>query len=271
MDVSRYFSKKPNTSNSQIILKTFWVFLATKNQTINSFLFLRVKRVFKIYVQTNSWLCVWFSGKSGFNFYTGTESSLQDGLVTDDIPDEVEAWLTRPQFIPAYNTNSSSIWATLLAHLLWDEHPITEPQGEIALVLQASRYWPADCCPNNILHMNYSKGEGWNSFRTIKSWPPVYNDLLTRVTEHQFIWPHVVTAKVLRSSNQAQQKEAPGFVTLFLSHCLCCLTLNSWVCVQGLADRIWNYDANQGQQVQSISYSTAKCERLYFQSSGNNI
>lgn len=81
-----------------------------------------------------------------------------------------------------------------------------ELQGEIALVLKASRYCSTDCSPNNILHMGYSKSEGWNSFRTIKSGLQVSNDLLTLVTERQFIWPHVATGAVLRSSNQAQQK-----------------------------------------------------------------
>lgn len=46
--------------------------------------------------------------------------------------------------------------------------------------------------------MNCSKSEGWNSIGTIKSRPQVYNDSSTRVTEHQFIWPHVVTARLLR-------------------------------------------------------------------------
>lgn len=85
-------------------------------------------------------------------------------------------------------------------------YPVMELQGEIAVVLQASWYWTTDCSLNNILHRGYSKGEGWNSFRTIKTSPQLCNYLLTLVPEHQFIWPHMATATVLRSSNQAQTK-----------------------------------------------------------------
>lgn len=41
----------------------------------------------------------------------------------------------------------------------------------------------------------------------IKSEPHIYNDLLTWLTEHQFVWPRAVTARRLQSSDQAQEKK----------------------------------------------------------------
>lgn len=41
-------------------------------------------------------------------------------------------------YTTAHNTYLSSIWATLLTHLSGNEHHLTQPHREIALVLQGS-------------------------------------------------------------------------------------------------------------------------------------
>lgn len=143
---------------------------------------------------------------SGFNFFAWNWIIIARWAGHRWYPWWSSAWLTRPQFIPGNNTSSSSIWATLLTHLLRDEHPITEAHGEIALVLRGSGYWTADCSPNNILHMDNSKIESCNGNRTIKSGPQVNSDVLTQVIRHPFIWPHVVTAwaAMIRFSSPAR-------------------------------------------------------------------
>lgn len=84
----------------------------------------------------------------------------RDGLVIDAIPSELKCVLQGLGLQQPIIPTAPVCGVTLLTHLFGDKPPITVAQEQIGLVLQGNRNWTADCSPNNILHMNYSKCEG---------------------------------------------------------------------------------------------------------------